>query len=329
MSPILYTRSGPVPVGQDPKTYDLGIFQMFAQGSTLTTAGQIGELYVSYKVCLRKPKIFTALGYSIPQDVFEPLTVSTVVGKPVNSSYTVGGNFAATAALVSGNQYTLTFANPTVVPVIGQVIIPVTLLQSTGFGIICNVTVVTTTYTVTVYWQGNPSPPTASTVWYYNTYNPKVLTYSNTAGTGSNSLFPLITNSIGGSISYSADIIQLTSSSGAALPYTPFRLTYTFPVALTVGAFRVTLTSSQAGGAYAYRTDPTITCSVGCQLTSDIISSTSVDGNGFYTNVFIADIAVTAPGVTSASFYVTLPLVVSNGGAATIAESIHCAILSQ
>jgi len=65
LGPILYVAvNGSVPVGEDPKTYFLGQFQI-ATNQTVTT-GQIGELWVTYKVVLRKPKLSVALGNSIP-----------------------------------------------------------------------------------------------------------------------------------------------------------------------------------------------------------------------------------------------------------------------
>jgi len=62
---ILYVAiNGSVPIGQDVKTYMLGQFQI-ATNQCVTT-GQIGELWVSYKVVLRKPKFATGLGNAIP-----------------------------------------------------------------------------------------------------------------------------------------------------------------------------------------------------------------------------------------------------------------------
>lgn len=50
-----YVRTGPVPTGQDPKTYDLAVFQLSTVGAF---AGlQLGRLYVHYKVRLSKLKL--------------------------------------------------------------------------------------------------------------------------------------------------------------------------------------------------------------------------------------------------------------------------------
>lgn len=50
-----YVRSGPVPSGQDPKTYDLCTFQIATQDAHKDL--QIGRLYVHYKVRLSKLKL--------------------------------------------------------------------------------------------------------------------------------------------------------------------------------------------------------------------------------------------------------------------------------
>jgi hypothetical protein len=66
MSAILYITPGntpQVPLGQDPKTFYLGLFQV-AVNQTLAT-GEVGELWVEYDCVLRKKKLFTALGGNI------------------------------------------------------------------------------------------------------------------------------------------------------------------------------------------------------------------------------------------------------------------------
>lgn len=57
----LYVRQGSVPSGQDQRMYDLGNFQIATNGFQGTSVN-IGELWVTYQVCLRKPKLFAALG---------------------------------------------------------------------------------------------------------------------------------------------------------------------------------------------------------------------------------------------------------------------------
>lgn len=61
---IQYVRTGSVPTGEDPKTYDLGTFYIATTGFQGTSVN-VGELWVSYEVELRKPAIPTTLGYSV------------------------------------------------------------------------------------------------------------------------------------------------------------------------------------------------------------------------------------------------------------------------
>jgi len=67
----LYTRANPVISGQDLKTYDHGLFQIAVANAPSTYANQVlGELWISYTVKLRKPKLFTGLGLGISRDIF-------------------------------------------------------------------------------------------------------------------------------------------------------------------------------------------------------------------------------------------------------------------
>lgn len=67
----LYTRSGPVPTGQDPKTYDHGTLQVGIANIPAGFENQVlGELWLYYKVKLSVPKLHSARGLSIPRDVF-------------------------------------------------------------------------------------------------------------------------------------------------------------------------------------------------------------------------------------------------------------------
>lgn len=51
---VQYVRGGPVPAGEDAKTYDLGILNIACEGMQAANV-DIGELWVSYEVELRKP----------------------------------------------------------------------------------------------------------------------------------------------------------------------------------------------------------------------------------------------------------------------------------
>lgn len=58
----LYVRPGPTPAGQDQRFYDLGNFQIATNGMQGTSVN-LGELWVCYQISLRKPKMYTALGF--------------------------------------------------------------------------------------------------------------------------------------------------------------------------------------------------------------------------------------------------------------------------
>lgn len=51
----LYVRTGPAPAGTDQRFYDLGSFQFATQG--MQSAYTVGELWVTYHVSLKKPRI--------------------------------------------------------------------------------------------------------------------------------------------------------------------------------------------------------------------------------------------------------------------------------
>lgn len=68
-----FVRNGPVPAGYfgDLNNYDHGVLNLAVGDCPATYAGQqMGELWVSYTVELRKPKFVTANGWGISRDVF-------------------------------------------------------------------------------------------------------------------------------------------------------------------------------------------------------------------------------------------------------------------
>lgn len=66
----LYTRANPVIVGQDLKTYDHGLFQLATIGLPAAYENDnIGELWVSYTVKLRKPRFFSGKGLNVSRDL--------------------------------------------------------------------------------------------------------------------------------------------------------------------------------------------------------------------------------------------------------------------
>lgn len=56
----LFVRNGPVPANADARMYDMGSFQFASQG--MQSAYAVGELWVSYHVRLKKPRIGSYLG---------------------------------------------------------------------------------------------------------------------------------------------------------------------------------------------------------------------------------------------------------------------------
>jgi hypothetical protein len=61
-----YVRANPVMTGEDLKTYDHGRFQLATHNiPSAMASGTLGELYVRYTVCLRKPKFFVGRGLGL------------------------------------------------------------------------------------------------------------------------------------------------------------------------------------------------------------------------------------------------------------------------
>jgi hypothetical protein len=66
-----YVRVNPVLTGESLKEYDHGLFQLATHNiPTSMLNGTLGELYVTYKVLLRKPKFLTGRGLAISRALF-------------------------------------------------------------------------------------------------------------------------------------------------------------------------------------------------------------------------------------------------------------------
>jgi hypothetical protein len=66
-----FIRTGPVPYGEDPKTYDLGIFQYAINNCPAVLQNQqIGELWVEYTCRLKIPKLTTSRGMFQQRDIY-------------------------------------------------------------------------------------------------------------------------------------------------------------------------------------------------------------------------------------------------------------------
>lgn len=58
--PLMYTRTGAVPAGQDARLYDLGLFVLATVGSQASPV--VGELWCSYDIELLKPQLELPIG---------------------------------------------------------------------------------------------------------------------------------------------------------------------------------------------------------------------------------------------------------------------------
>jgi hypothetical protein len=102
---VQYVRSTAVPAGEDPKTYDLGVVTIATQG--MQVAGMnLGELWVSYEVELRKP---IALGITAPLSSY---ALGSASSSFVAGTTPFGTNFVVTegGAITSVSGKVITFA---------------------------------------------------------------------------------------------------------------------------------------------------------------------------------------------------------------------------
>lgn len=102
----LFVRVGSVPEGQDIKTYDMGKFQLATEGMPSNDQLQ-GQLWVSYNIVLRKPKLFTAAGKGILCDYYKSFggfQLTKPVGSPlyVSPNNTIGTQIVTN--FVGGNR---------------------------------------------------------------------------------------------------------------------------------------------------------------------------------------------------------------------------------
>lgn len=110
----LFVRVGSVPEGQDIKTYDMGKFQLATEGMPINDQLQ-GQLWVSYNIILRKPKLFTAAGKGILCDMYKGFADFSLVqplGNPIYASpnNTIGTVFETN--LIGGNQINIKIKFP-------------------------------------------------------------------------------------------------------------------------------------------------------------------------------------------------------------------------
>lgn len=101
----LYVRTGAVPAGQDARLYDLGSFQIATGGN----AGQgiLGELWATYEVVLRLPKLDAADGFELLSDHFNLQTVTNAA--PLGTTSIADGAFNTLGTVIGATGLTITF----------------------------------------------------------------------------------------------------------------------------------------------------------------------------------------------------------------------------
>jgi hypothetical protein len=118
-SPGKYVRTGPLQDRQDPKEYDQGTLNIAVSDIPAAYANQqLGEIWISYTIVLRKPRLYTGRGLAVSRDLFfglhhamldAPNTVSSPIwwtgaqllsGAANSIGCTIGGG--AAIPLVSG-----------------------------------------------------------------------------------------------------------------------------------------------------------------------------------------------------------------------------------
>lgn len=107
---LLFTRTGPIPTGQDQRWYDLGRFQIATEGMQ-ADGGVCGELWITFEIVLRKPKL-NEQGLA-STDHFQlgtvtnanPLGTTSVLvpGSTLNGTIDNGDAYNFNPSVVSGN----------------------------------------------------------------------------------------------------------------------------------------------------------------------------------------------------------------------------------
>lgn len=132
---IFYVRDSAVPSGQDPKLYDLGLFQLCTVGSQ--AAAVIGELWVSYHIELYKPRLTNdvyqgavsylynsaytdanPLGTGIQTTVYADIPI-TVSGTVITLENSISGGFFELTIRWLGTGAACTLAAPTLANLTG------------------------------------------------------------------------------------------------------------------------------------------------------------------------------------------------------------------
>jgi len=87
---VQYVRTGPVPYGEDAKTYDLGMFRAYSQGQGANDA-ILGEIWVSYEVELRKPQLSAMSGDGALLNIKGTISTTLPLGTAVTNNFNTLG----------------------------------------------------------------------------------------------------------------------------------------------------------------------------------------------------------------------------------------------
>lgn len=102
-----FIRAGGLPPTEDLKNYDIGKTAIAVLNCPSGYAGQqLGELWVSYTVKLRKPKLVSANAYNIRRDTFMSLPFTTTTAVPITAASLLVGSrnsFGCQLALASAS----------------------------------------------------------------------------------------------------------------------------------------------------------------------------------------------------------------------------------
>lgn len=134
-APQKYVRAGNLPTSEDVKNYDLGRTSIAVLNVPSTYAGQqIGELWVSYTVRLRKPKLVSANAYNVRIDQFTHYNTTAV---PVTQSVMSVGTILQASRNSFGSLLT-PGTNSTLTPTTSEVdnlnlaLVPPAIINNTG-----------------------------------------------------------------------------------------------------------------------------------------------------------------------------------------------------
>lgn len=130
-----YVRTGNLPATEDLKEYDQGVLNIAVLNPPVTYLGQVlGELWVSYTICLKKPRLSALNGNNISTDLFAyynqigTTVVTSAMGQPSQlqlqcSRNSLGGTLTAVNQLFGPIQPAAAYVNG--VPNVGSTLDPI------------------------------------------------------------------------------------------------------------------------------------------------------------------------------------------------------------